>query len=148
MAPKCAKKTRKSTLTNCLNKTTTGCEGCESGYYLEKKRCNKCEEECTTCESKEVCTSCKEGLILKDKECYHLSIVQHCIKASNNKCSQCKEGYELSQDGLSCIEKTNYGMIIGISVGSVGGIVLIIFVFLLIISYIIIHQKNMLQLVF
>mgnify|MGYP003532139692 CR=1 FL=1 len=77
-------------------------------------------------ESQEVCSSCQEGLILKDKQCSDISIVENCIKASKNKCVQCLDGYKPSEDGITCIEKTNYGLTVGVPVSAVSFVVILI----------------------
>ena len=131
-----------SELTNCFNTTKRGCELCEEGYYLDNRRCHVCPSECTKCDSLTSCSSCQEGKILYNNKCEDISIVEHCVSARNNTCSQCEDGYKLSDDGLSCIEIPKYGMIIGVSVGSISGILILILVILFIIFYVLIKIKE------
>ena len=87
-----------SELTNCLNKTKTGCDVCKEGYYINNKLCQECPNECTKCESSTSCSSCKEGKILQNNKCVDVTAVEHCTKASNNTCKECSEGYKPSKD--------------------------------------------------
>ena len=62
-----------------------------------------------------------------------MSAVEHCLKATNNKCSQCADGYEPSNDGLSCNEIVkDYTLIIALST-SLGSLLILIIVVIIII---------------
>ena len=62
-------------LTNCQNKTKTGCERCSDGYYLDNRRCHQCKGYCTLCETSK-CRTCQDGYILEDNDCHDVSFVE------------------------------------------------------------------------
>ena len=88
-----------------------------AGYYLENRRCSQCKGYCTLYDISK-CTSCQEGYILKDGDCHDITIVERCIQAKNNTCFECSDGYQPSDDGLSCLEPSNLSAIVGGSVGT------------------------------
>ncbi|ELP83628.1 protein serine/threonine kinase, putative [Entamoeba invadens IP1] len=127
-----------SKITNCLNITSNGCVLCEDGYYINSQYCFKCDEVCTTCSSKSGsqqsdCTSCNNSFILLPTSsllstCVPFNEVEHCLAETNNKCSMCENGYEVSSSGTECISHKNYFMIIGVPVIVVVIVILIILV--------------------
>ena len=129
-------------LTNCQNKTQSGCIGCEDGYYLRERQCYECMTNCTTCSSNDECTSCIENFVLKGTDCLHFTKIEHCQSAKDDKCDKCESGYEPSDDGKSCMEKTNLLLIVGVSAG--GALLIIIVVILIIVTALCIsrHRKE------
>ena len=85
---------------------------CKKGYYLSgydnNSKCVKCLSTCEECESLNICTKCKDGLILNKDSCATcLSIYEGCEKCSD-KCDKCYNNkifkYELNND-YKCIKK-------------------------------------------
>ncbi|ELP91786.1 protein serine/threonine kinase, putative [Entamoeba invadens IP1] len=105
-----------SELIGCINKTTEGCTQCETGYYLSSNLCLNCESNCTHCEGKNECISCIDTNVLITGNCFHYSYIDNCVKSLDSKCSKCNDQFKLSEDKLSCIDSTNYGVIIGIPI--------------------------------
>ena len=117
-------------LTNCISKTSKGCELCEEGFYLSTSRCFECHENCTTCSNDKTCLTCAEDYIWKygtNSECIYVDDVKHCLNATENStCSSCEIGYELDPTQRICVE-------IGLDWGMIGGIIAAGVVMLLII---------------
>ncbi|ELP86125.1 protein serine/threonine kinase, putative [Entamoeba invadens IP1] len=105
-------------LTNCLNKTKSGCTLCEDKYYINvvNSKCYSCPFECLNCTSESICTLCQDNYILFNGMCKPYSIAEFCIKASNNYCTECENNYELSDDGLSCIENKKLFVKVGVPI--------------------------------
>ncbi|ELP91473.1 protein serine/threonine kinase, putative [Entamoeba invadens IP1] len=121
-----------SELTSCANRTTAGCMQCEGGHYLSNNLCVKCQDTCTQCKGINECTDCVKDNVLVSGVCSHYTTIENCVESADNKCSRCDDKYKLSDDMLSCIYTTNYGVVVGIP------IVIVLILLLVIISIIII----------
>ncbi|ELP85704.1 protein serine/threonine kinase, putative [Entamoeba invadens IP1] len=130
-----------SELTSCANRTTTGCMQCEGGHYLANSLCVKCKDTCTQCYGINECTDCVKDNVLVSGVCSHYTTIENCVESANNKCSKCDDNYKLSDDMLSCIHITNYGVVFGIPIVSVFIIVLII-VGIIIITIIVLQKRK------
>ena len=80
------------------------CEECEDGYYLNKGRCVKCDNNCNKCFQPKIgsqrCVECSEGYTLSSGQCYET--ITHCEEGHPVLgCVKCKEGYYLSES-LMC----------------------------------------------
>ncbi|BFU23647.1 protein kinase domain containing protein [Entamoeba histolytica] len=108
-----------TSLTHCTNITTEGCIKCEEGTYLSNGRCIKCGTGCKTCKTSgdNSCTSCKEGFIRSSERkmfsCTYYTNVSNCLKEENEHCVLCSRRYRLSDNRLSCEEKSMTGIIVG-----------------------------------
>ena len=98
----------------------------KKGYYLSgidsNSKCLKCLSTCEECESLNVCTKCKEGLILNKDSCVTcLSLNEGCEECSqiNNKCKKCYNNkmlkYELTNNH-KCKKKMKMKIIIIIKI--------------------------------
>ncbi|ELP83598.1 protein serine/threonine kinase, putative [Entamoeba invadens IP1] len=130
-----------SELTSCANKTTVGCMLCESGYYLSNNLCAKCQDTCTQCYGIDECTDCVKDNVLVSGVCSQYTVIENCVESANNKCSKCDDNYKLSDDMLSCIHTTNYGVVVGIPIVSVFIIVLII-IGIIVITIIVLQKRK------
>ncbi|ELP84792.1 hypothetical protein EIN_076110 [Entamoeba invadens IP1] len=113
-------------LTNCLNKTTSGCTQCEDGFALKDNLCYKCSENCTSCITITECLDCANDNILIDFKCVHFTQISNCISSQNSVCTKCSDGYELSSDKLECDKSFNYWLVIVLPVACVVLILLIL----------------------
>ncbi|ELP89926.1 protein serine/threonine kinase, putative [Entamoeba invadens IP1] len=105
-------------LTNCIDKTKSGCKSCADGYYLNlaNNRCYQCNSECQLCTSDVSCTLCKDNYILKNERCENITTVQFCVKALHNYCTQCENNKKLSEDGLSCVDDKKLFLKVGVPI--------------------------------
>ena len=127
-------------LTNCTNKTVTGCISCENGFYLDNTRCEECNDECILCTSETFCLSCSPDHVFTDQgsgKCVHYKKIPHCASASKKegeyRCGSCESGYQLTSEGYGyqCEEiPPNYWILVGIPVAS--GIILIIIIVIIV----------------
>ncbi|MBQ9790523.1 MAG: protein kinase, partial [Clostridia bacterium] len=130
-------------LTHCTNKTQHGCEECEEGTYLSDYECFECPENCTTCTSSSVCTTCESEYVLVKSECIHFEDIEHCLSANNSVCLECAEGYELNDDSSGCrAETSNTGLIVGLSVGFGGLFLMIIVITVIVVVILVIIQRR------
>ncbi|EDR28439.1 protein serine/threonine kinase, putative [Entamoeba dispar SAW760] len=109
-----------SSLTHCINITSTGCSECEPGYYINNQYCSPCLLQCATCSNNFECDSCPENYVLTSesytyKNCLYYTNISHCTSAKESKCSSCEENYQLLNDG-TCEIKQNYFIVIGIPI--------------------------------
>ncbi|GAB1221391.1 hypothetical protein ENUP19_0080G0029 [Entamoeba nuttalli] len=108
-----------TSLTHCTDITTEGCAKCEEGTYLSNGRCIKCGTGCKTCKESgdNSCTSCKEGFIRSSESktflCTYYTNVSNCLQEENEFCALCSKKYKLSDNRLSCEEKSMTGIIVG-----------------------------------
>ncbi|ELP90997.1 fibroblast growth factor receptor 1 precursor, putative [Entamoeba invadens IP1] len=132
-------------LTRCLHKTPHGCTLCDDGYYVDTQipRCFKCDSNCDNCVTSQSCVTCSIDYILINNVCVSISNITHCIKATNNICTQCENDFKVSDNGITCVDNNslNYGVVIGIPIASFILLVIIILL-LIIIIYIISHKTR------
>ena len=65
---------------------------CKNGtfYNEEDNNCIKCQSTCEECESKDICTKCKKGYVLKDNKCIScFAAFEGCQNCTQNKCTNC-----------------------------------------------------------
>ena len=72
----------------------SSCTKCASGYYSNAgaSSCSKCSEGYYSNSGASSCTKCS-------------SKYPNCVKCDNNKCIECEDGYEPSEDGQKCEKK-------------------------------------------
>ena len=72
----------------------SSCTKCASGYYSNAgaSSCSKCSEGYYSNSGASSCTKCS-------------SKYPNCVKCDNNKCIECEDGYEPSDDGTECEKK-------------------------------------------
>lgn len=135
------------------------CIQCSYGYYLQDGKCHKCNQpNCISCMSSEpyLCLQCNMGFALDVRpnsetfgKCFQCD-VENCLWCGNymdgsDRCTQCKEGFELADYDKKCIpdefsgnsgndkkdnkggSKLSTGAIIGIVVGCVVVVGLVVF---------------------
>ncbi|ELP85303.1 hypothetical protein EIN_085250 [Entamoeba invadens IP1] len=101
---------------------TSGCEACFPGYYInvndpKQYNCSECPSICKTCQwvesvSKPYCTSCLDDTqYVKNGGCAPCKELSHCAKCSEDKCSECEDGYSLDSGEVSC-SKVNIALIV------------------------------------
>ncbi|ELP92345.1 protein serine/threonine kinase, putative [Entamoeba invadens IP1] len=129
-----------TTLSNCLQSNLEGCILCNESFFLQNGRCFSCKKSCATCVNSEKCLSCGVDKILLKGSCVDYRTVTHCTSADNSKCTSCEGSNKVSDDGESCVSKTNYGMVIGIPVALI--FIMIFLLFLLVYLTLRIHQKR------
>ncbi|ELP91763.1 protein serine/threonine kinase, putative [Entamoeba invadens IP1] len=129
-------------LNNCLNKTTSGCTLCESGFAPKDNLCYKCGENCTFCDSTFECSKCDNNNILKDGVCVHFSQIPNCISSQNSLCWECADGYKLRDDKIECFTDNNYGLIVGIPIMCVVVMVVVIIATVIIVVLIVFKKKD------
>ncbi|ELP92531.1 protein serine/threonine kinase, putative [Entamoeba invadens IP1] len=92
-------------LIGCKNKTSHGCDVCQTGYYLTDPYCSKCAENCLSCTSLKPCEICNvTDYVLKDGICLYYTEIEFCTSANNGYCTSCKGMRKPSDNGLSCVE--------------------------------------------
>ncbi|ELP87473.1 protein serine/threonine kinase, putative [Entamoeba invadens IP1] len=101
-------------MTDCEEITEDGCEVCSPGFYSNVHRCSLCPESCTLCKSNTLCTWCLDSYVLKDGRCVIYTSIELCEAAANNSCTKCSGWNRPSDDGISCVFQTNYGVVIGV----------------------------------
>ncbi|KAL7715407.1 Protein serine/threonine kinase [Entamoeba marina] len=126
-------------LYHCLNdsKTSNGCTECEDYYYVLNYICSSCPSHCIGCNSKE-CTSCDTNYVLVNGECVHFSTITNCVESSSNKCSKCSGWNTPTDDGSSCVQDINVGII----VAGIFFILLLIFVFCVFIIFVVYYFRQ------
>ncbi|ELP85999.1 protein kinase domain containing protein, partial [Entamoeba invadens IP1] len=127
---------------NCISMKEDGCYVCENGYYLSLGRCIKCYINCTSCSDSTTCISCAVDYILISSSCVHYSEILHCKSAKNSKCEFCNRHYKPSDDGESCIQITNYGVVIGVPLFILVALIIVISLIIVIIYLLIMKQKE------
>ncbi|ELP92044.1 protein serine/threonine kinase, putative [Entamoeba invadens IP1] len=107
-----------SSLVGCLEKTPFGCKKCDNGYYIDSNvpRCKTCMNNCSLCLNQYTCNECQNENVYINSTCVHFSQIEFCIEAKRDLCSMCVEGKKPSYDGLSCTNKVNLGLAIGLPV--------------------------------
>ncbi|ELP86331.1 protein serine/threonine kinase, putative, partial [Entamoeba invadens IP1] len=126
-----------STLNNCTKSTSEGCVLCEESFYLQNGRCFVCENDCLTCRNGDSCETCRTDHVLVGGRCVHYTTIEHCTQAENSQCVACEGSNRPSDDGESCVNTTNYGVVIGIPVA-----VLIVFFILIAIILVVVLFIN------
>ncbi|KAL7716711.1 Protein kinase domain containing protein [Entamoeba marina] len=93
-------------LTNCNNKTQTGCSECTYGYYLEGQYCNSCESKtsnCNTCNKRNgECLTCSNDYVIVEYECIHYQSIDNCKEAQDSKCTSCSFWHTPTMNGDGC----------------------------------------------
>ncbi|ELP95313.1 hypothetical protein EIN_142450, partial [Entamoeba invadens IP1] len=128
-------------LIHCVNKTRSGCTLCEFGYFIYQNECQKCKDNCTSCDANEDCSSCEDNYILQNGECLIYSSMDNCISSSYSKCSQCAKNYKLNDDQNLCVKQNKYFLYIGIPVIIVC-IVIIILTIIILTLFVLIFKKK------
>ncbi|ELP94392.1 protein kinase, putative, partial [Entamoeba invadens IP1] len=128
-------------LIHCANKTRSGCTLCEFGYFIYQNECQKCKDNCTSCDANEECSSCEDNYILQNGECLIYSSLDNCISSSYSKCSQCAKNYKLNDDQNLCVKQNKYFLYIGIPVIIVC-IVIIILTIIILTLFVLIFKKK------
>ena len=82
------------------------CDDCSTGYGVNTYICGDCPSKCETCSYQNnvgmVCSECESQWTVKDGLC--IACPSNCLECSSNGvCSDCKSGYGLSFDKLSCV---------------------------------------------
>ncbi|ELP87656.1 protein serine/threonine kinase, putative [Entamoeba invadens IP1] len=126
---------------SCKTCTNEGnCVVCNDKFYRTSSNVTKLcspQNELTFCANKTTagCMQCESG--------HYLSTIsiENCVESANNKCSKCDDNYKLSDDMLSCIHTTNYGVVVGIPIVSVFIIVLII-ISIIVVTIIVLQKRK------
>ena len=99
-----------SKVENCYESSFGICKKCINGFYLDKKE-NICKPQsgnflnCKETLDGKVCDSCVEdNYFTEEGKCL---LVNYCSKSDFYKCVQCKSGYYLTKDKLSCTNDQN-----------------------------------------
>jgi len=91
------------------------CIQCEDGFFLDGLECVACNEvqpDCNICSADgSECLSCAGDLVLDELGdwCVPCADIEHCngcLDGAPDQCSLCDDGYDLSNDKLSCVEST------------------------------------------
>ncbi|ELP86873.1 protein serine/threonine kinase, putative [Entamoeba invadens IP1] len=127
-------------LLNCLNSTTDGCVLCEKGFVLKDNLCEKCSVNCTICDTTFECFECEINNVLVNKQCVYFMSIDNCVSSHNSLCNECSKDYKLSSDGLECIKKINYGVIISVPILSL--ILLLVITFFIVLIPVIVISKR------
>ncbi|CAD8071988.1 unnamed protein product [Paramecium primaurelia] len=103
----------------CLTCSTTGCNSCLNGYYLQNGQCVECQQQaCKTCTS-QTCQVCQPGYYLKsiDNQNNCMLCPYGCSNCSPNgqQCSECLPGFILRNNGCTigtifCAEYNDSGI--------------------------------------
>ncbi|ELP91743.1 tyrosine kinase, putative, partial [Entamoeba invadens IP1] len=110
--------------------TENGCEKCKDGYYLvDSNQCQKCDSNCKTCYSFDMCLTCTSDKILVDSKCKNYSSINNCKAVSNSKCSKCTFWYTPSENGTFCVKKAVWWVILIIIVFTIAIIVGVFLIF-------------------
>ena len=86
--------------TNCQSGSSTGCEKCKDGYFLNSNmECQKCHDTCKTCfgAADTQCFICKDNYYL-DSNGKCVSKEQTCSFADQYGCLECSNGYFLNKN--------------------------------------------------
>ncbi|ELP90949.1 serine/threonine protein kinase HT1, putative [Entamoeba invadens IP1] len=81
---------------------------------------------CTSCQNQYSCDNCHDENVYVNASCKHFTSIEFCIEAKKGACSMCVEGKKPSDDGLSCTNKVNLGLAIGLPVVFVVLIIILI----------------------
>ncbi|KAL7717799.1 Protein kinase domain containing protein [Entamoeba marina] len=103
-------------LTNCDNKTASGCSECSDGYYLNGQYCYSCESKTSDCEScnkrNGECLTCSNNYVLADSECIHYQSIDYCEEAKDSKCTSCSFWHTPTHNGDGCETKAVWWVIV------------------------------------
>ncbi|ELP85467.1 tyrosine protein kinase, putative [Entamoeba invadens IP1] len=131
-------------LTNCINKTSSGCLKCSEGYYLEDSTCVECEENCISCQNINNCAKCvTSDYVLVNFKCVYYSQIDYCTSAKDSKCTSCENNNKPTNTGESCEGYKNYSVAIGVPVAVT--IVLLLLIISIIIVVIVLVQRKKLE---
>ncbi|EDR22739.1 protein serine/threonine kinase, putative [Entamoeba dispar SAW760] len=81
-------------ISGCLkcSTTSTECLECLTGYYLDSKKCVKCDiNDCVTCSGPNTCTLCSKSTVLQ-----------------SGKCVTCPDGTIINEDSTKCVQCNSY----------------------------------------
>ncbi|ELP83904.1 protein serine/threonine kinase, putative [Entamoeba invadens IP1] len=135
-----------SEMLNCENKTEIGCSRCLSEYYELNHICYKCIDNCISCEDANSCEKCKEkDYVLLNKKCVHYTEIEHCLSASHSKCTTCDRNKKISDDGVTCLDSVNYGVIVGVPITIIIVLIIVITVGIIITIFFIIRHKEKIE---
>ena len=79
-----------------LGNSSTNCNKCKDGYFLEEGKCKACAEDCLSCTSLANCSKCKVGLYWNTETFKCISgLAANCDKYSSNgaTCLTCSTGF-------------------------------------------------------
>ncbi|ELP85785.1 protein serine/threonine kinase, putative [Entamoeba invadens IP1] len=124
-----------TSLDNCYQADTTGCVKCYFGYTVVDSYCKPCGANCLYCTTPDVCSLCKEGLVVESGVCVSYQKVSHCKESDGNSCTKCTRGYTLSS-GV-CQKQSLWYVYLIIAIIVLGIICLVV----LIVAYYIVNKK-------
>ena len=93
------------------NSGSSSCTKCAKGYYASNtgsRSCTKCSAGYYSNTGASSCTKCASGYYSNSgaSSCTKCSSkYPNCVKCDNNKCIECEDGYEPSDDGTECEKK-------------------------------------------
>ncbi|ELP91498.1 protein kinase domain containing protein, partial [Entamoeba invadens IP1] len=117
---------------NCETEVTqNGCSRCQIGFYtINSNECEKCDDNCYSCSSKHICTSCLSSQILSaNNSCVGLSSISKCLEIDASKCVQCTFWHSPSVNGTFCEVHSVWWVILILVIVIVYFIITIVFVF-------------------
>ncbi|KAL7722878.1 Protein serine/threonine kinase [Entamoeba marina] len=119
-----------SLLTNCIESSpNSGCVECEDHFYLTKRECSECVDNCKVCSNSVSCKECYEDYVMIDDLCVHYSNRSHCLNAKNQECGECESGYHVDDSKTGCVQNRDITLFIALP---------LLFLFLLFVAIVII----------
>lgn len=101
--------------------SSTCCMQCQEGFFkINGCECYQCVSNCLQCTSATTCSTCKSSYRL-DSSSTCVQCGSNCLACDTNACTQCAEGFSLSQGQCSAntSSKSLIGQIIGYTVSGV-----------------------------